>query len=454
MDAIVLLTALASGYVVWRYSIFHGFLNVYLPVLLLMPDYFRWDLPGIPDPTFSEAAILPVAGVFLFRYMSRWRFSLMDGVVILLTGTMAVSEYVNNGYKDAQNFGFNLLAMCVLPYMLAKGLVQPFGLGKVFAKRVAGLVFAVAVLSLYEFRFGVDPFRDIFQPFFPSQVAVWDTQLRWGFARIAGPFGSAILASVIFIISLLLQQWLLVRRAWSTPSQFDLGIPPELKPTIITGGLLLGVLLTMSRGPWLSLVFAAAVARVGWAKNLKKVCLIGGLGLLIAGGGVALGIMEYASVGRSSAASSEQETAAYRKELLDQYGPIAIKGGLLGYGRLTWPKVSGMPSIDNYYLLLMLMHGLAAVTLFLLMLIVSTWRLVRAAFQARASGRDTTTHFTLIGCTVTVAIAVATVYLDMQVMTLLYLMLGWGEGCVVFGTEPVRSQSPAEQPAQFKYVMT
>ena len=33
---------------------------VYLPVLLLIPDNFRLPIDGLPDPTFSQAAILPI----------------------------------------------------------------------------------------------------------------------------------------------------------------------------------------------------------------------------------------------------------------------------------------------------------------------------------------------------------------------------------------------------------
>jgi hypothetical protein len=63
-------------FVCLRRGVAAALIDVYLPVLLLIPDYFRWVLPGLPDPTFNEAAIIPIAGLFVLREARRWRFSL------------------------------------------------------------------------------------------------------------------------------------------------------------------------------------------------------------------------------------------------------------------------------------------------------------------------------------------------------------------------------------------
>jgi hypothetical protein len=452
MDGIVLLPGLLSAYVTWRYSLLQAFLNVYLPTLLLLPDYYRWQITT--HLTFGEAAILPIGVAFAFTLLPRWRFSITDFAVLAVIATMAASEFASAGYHDAQNFTLNLLLMCGLPYMLAKGLIEPFGLGIQFSKRIVVLLCIVVVLSLYEFRFGTDPFRDIFQPFFPDQKSVWDTQLRWGFARIAGPYGTAILASILFIVALLLHHWLVYQRAWDSVTRFDLGIPPRVKPYLIGGILLMGIAFTMSRGPWLSLLLAACIARIGWATNLKRTFLFGVSGVVIVGGLLVFGVLQYASVGRSAAGTAEQETAAYRKELIDKYMVIAESGGLLGYGRFNWPKVSGMPSIDNYYLLLTLMHGPAGLALFVLLLLCAVIRLSRHAFRMQHLSRDEVMKsFTLLACILTIAISVVTVYMDMQVMVLLYLLIGWGEGCVVQGTVARRAVVPNDQ-MQFRHVLS
>ena len=44
-----------------------AYLNVYLPVLFLLPTNYRWYAPGLPDPAFHHAAIIPIAAVWLMR---------------------------------------------------------------------------------------------------------------------------------------------------------------------------------------------------------------------------------------------------------------------------------------------------------------------------------------------------------------------------------------------------
>lgn len=455
MGAIVLIPALICAYVLWRHSLATAVLNVYLPVLLLLPDYFRWELPGIPDPTFAEATLVPIALVFAWQVMPQWRWSLVDVLLLALMGTMVASEYRAAGYSEAQNFAFNLICMCILPYALAKGVILRQGLQVVAGRRLVLLLAAVILLSLYEFRFGQDPFRDIFQPLFPTQPAVWSTQLRWGYARIAGPFGSAILASTVFTIGVLVQFWLVSIRGWDGLSRDGLTNPGARRNFWLSVSLLLGVSLTMSRGPWMGLIFSAAVGQIGRAKHLKRVFFLMLVGVVLLGGSLTALIYNYASVGRAAAKSDEQETAAYRKELLDKYQDIAIRGGALGYGRLTWPKVSGMPSVDNYYLLMDLMHGYVALGLFLLLLFAAMTRVVRAAFRARQSGTgDTVLPFTILGSILTVAISIATVYLDMQLMTLLYLFIGWGEGYAMYTVPAEAAEPEAQLPFRFRKVLT
>src|SRR5579883_773903 len=352
MGAIVLLPALVCGYVLWRYSLAQAILNVYLPALMLLPDYYRWDLPGIPDPTFAEATLVPIAVVFAWQELPRWRWSLTDYLLLASVGTMVISEYRAAGYSEAQNFAFNLLFMAVIPYALAKGVIQRQGLQTIAARRIVLLLAGISVVSLYEFRFGTDPFRDAIAPFFPDQIAVWTTQIRWGLARIAGPFGSAILASAILSVGLLLQLWLVSIRGWDSVGRDRWTNAGARRSLWLTLALLMGVCLTMSRGPWLGLIFGVILGLVGRARELKRVFYLTMCTVIVAGGTLGFVIFNYASVGRAAAKTEEQETAAYRKELLDKYQGIAIKGGALGYGRLTWPKVPGMPSVDNYYLLM------------------------------------------------------------------------------------------------------
>lgn len=169
-----------------------------------------------------------------------------------------------------------------------------------------------------------------------------------------------------------------------------------------------------------------------------------------------LAFKSYVSVGRAGAKSVSQETAAYRKELLDKYIAIAQEHAAFGWGRNGWPKVPGMPSIDNYYLLLSLMHGVTALALLLSIFIWMIARLGRYGWARPWSSPGGSLAFSLLGGYLAVMVSIATVYLGMQAVQVLFLMTGWAEGLVLSrsgdaaqaGCEPVAAPVP-----RFKRVM-
>src|SRR5579872_7176649 len=189
MGIIAIIPGLIAAYVAFRDSPAKAFLNIYLPVLLLLPEYYRWVVPMLPDPTFSQAAIIPIVCLFLFREWKHWRWSITDFLMFGFAFCMGLSEYVTAGYPDAQNLMFDMVASVVFPYIAAKGLIEPKGLRLAFARRFSILLFAVSVISLFEFRFGMTPWQIVFNRFFAGQGEEWVTTFRYGFARVAGPYG-------------------------------------------------------------------------------------------------------------------------------------------------------------------------------------------------------------------------------------------------------------------------
>ena len=59
MAAIILIPAIVCWMVLALGSARKALLNVYLPVLLLLPQYYILRLPHRPPITFADAAILP-----------------------------------------------------------------------------------------------------------------------------------------------------------------------------------------------------------------------------------------------------------------------------------------------------------------------------------------------------------------------------------------------------------
>jgi hypothetical protein len=168
---IVLIPGLLAAWVGFRHSPQAAFLLVYLPTLFLLPEYYRLDLPGVPSPTFSQAAAMGTAAAFFARRAPGYRFSPTDLLVVGFALSAALSEYFPGGYKDAQNLAWNMMTWAVLPYLFAKSLVEPLGLRIRFAKTIVLLLAAVALISVYEFRFGTTPWRIILDNFFPGEAA-------------------------------------------------------------------------------------------------------------------------------------------------------------------------------------------------------------------------------------------------------------------------------------------
>ena len=128
MGIIAALPGLFAAIVALRRSPAAAFLKIYIPVLLLLPEYYRWVVPLLPDPTFSQAAILPIVVVFLWREGRAWKFSAMDFLILSFAFFVGYSEYANAGYKEAQNLMFDMIGWVLFPYIAAKGLIEPKGM--------------------------------------------------------------------------------------------------------------------------------------------------------------------------------------------------------------------------------------------------------------------------------------------------------------------------------------
>ncbi len=416
------------------------FLSVYLFALFAMPGWCRFTVPMVPKMTFHETAILPIAVVFFLRHRKLWSWSLGDMLVIGFVVLVTVSEYTNAGYKEAQNLGFGYLSSAALPYMLAKGLVEPLGLRVKFLRRIVVLLAFVTLAFAYEARMWVNPYRYFTDVFFPGTA--WITTARYGLARAAGPFAHCIFAGAVFLIGLRLQIWLQNSNSWEKyfPKFHPFGLT---KARIYTGILFIGLALTLARGPQIGAVLATIIAVVGAGRNPARRALILLVAVVAIGIPVAIQSYQYAAVGREKAKTVSQESAAYRKELMDKYVDIAEHHALLGWGRTQWPKVSGMPSIDNHYLLLALMHGLGAPIIFLGLLIATTVRLLRNGFaHAPLKPSGSSLSFTLAGIVIGSTFTYFTVYLGENALPILFLILGYAEGYLLAGGDATLKRKP------------
>ncbi len=433
-----------------------AFLLVYLPSMLLLPEYYRWNAPGLPDPTFGQAAAVGTAMAFVARGMPGLRFHKMDILVFGFALAASASEFRASGYSDAQNLMFNMITWVVLPYLFAKSLVEPAGLRVPFAKTIVVCLFIISAISLFEFRMGTTPWRMLLDPFFPGQ-ARWVTTFRWGFARVAGPYGHAILAGIIMVIGFRIARWLEWSNAWEPKPKFAPWLPMSTG-RLMSLGLLAGVIMTMVRGPWMGAILAAILVGIGRSRQRVAAISVAMVSMIIVGVPGVIWFLDYVSVGREGAQTVAQESAAYRWELLIEYADIAAEKLWLGWGLTQWPQVPGMPSIDNYYLLLLLMHGLLAVFCLVAIMLIMMLRLVAHGMrQPLAEPVGSSLAFTMAGIYVAVMFSIATVYLGLQTIPLLFLVTGWAVAYLDSGVEGIGAETSAPvQPAptyRFRRIM-
>jgi hypothetical protein len=440
MYSLIFLVPLIPLAYAFRHSPGWLFLCIYLPALLLIPDAFRTVTAGIPKVNINQAVIMTILPFVLIRYGRNWRFSVTDALVFALMALMSVSEFQAAGYKEAQNLTFAMLSSALAPYLVARLVIPAEDLDVATARRFVILLFAVAIISLFEFKFGWNPFLVLIGKLFPGQGTGWVTTFRHGFARIAGPYAHAILAGIMMAVAYRLQRWLQWGGHWETHFARLPNLPWK-KASVITFALFMGALMTIARGPWLGGIAGAIPLLIARSKNRRRMMMITGVLLLVVVPVAYFGFMSYLDVKPGMAITSSQESAMYRKVLIEKYVVIALDHAALGWGRNTWPKVPGMASIDNYFLLLALMHGVIASAILIMLFLWQGARL--AALGMREPAGTNSLALTHLGILIAIFMSIVTVYLGEQAIPVFFIILGWSEAVVNRG---VRTAHPADSP--------
>lgn len=446
MHLIIWLGVLVGIYAVVRHSPGKALVWVYVPALLVVPDTFHAITPGLPDPSTNVAVIMPIFFAALFAYARFWKPAVTDLLVIAIAGVMAYSEYRAAGYSEAQNLLAGTLFQIVAPYLVARLAIEREGLHVELAKRIVIIMFGVALIGLFEFKFGWNPFLALPEKLFPGQGLGWVTTFRYGFARVAGPYAHCILAGMMMVMAYRLNRWLEWGGHWEDKfSRFPW--LPFSKGRLISLGLVLGSVTTIARGPWLGGIAGALLVNAGRhpRRNFAFLAVLGAVVLIALP--AYLGFQAYLDVKPGAEMTMSQETAMYRKVLFEKYYAIALDHAWLGWGRNTWPKIPGMASIDNYYLLLSLMHGVFTTALLLGLMAWMSVRLFRKGMSEPPQANSLA--FTFLGIIVAFFVSLVTVYLGENVVPAFFLMLGWAEAYIQGkGQAGIGSTAPAASPVR------
>jgi hypothetical protein len=367
----------------------------------------------------------------------------MDLLVTSLVVAQIVTESFRSIFNDALSLGVDNLSDILLPYLLGKYLIEQKGLRFETARRFVTLLFFVAVVSPYEFVSGRNPFHNLFYRFF--EQSAWTDNRRWGFWRIGGPFGGAELTGCIFLCAIILQIWLKSTGYWERrprwlPVSGDAGV-------IVLLGLAAGSFMTISRGPWMAMLFALPISLIGFTRNVIRSLLAVGVVSILVGSILYSVIDKYTDTSWERVESIDQQNAFYRRQLMTAYSGVIEQGGLWGWGRANRPRVGNLDSIDNEFLLVELSFGKIGLTLFVTIIGWSSVRLVHAAISnRRGRRRDMQFQFALLGAIIGVAVAVTTVYMGLQVKPVFFLMIGWAEGTMIF--RAVQSKATMPNPSR------
>lgn len=423
MELVTLIPAVLCIRAIFRSGTAYAFQSVFLPVLLLFPSYFFWTFRPLPSLNFLSAAAVPLGVGMAFLDISRWKFTRTDVWVVAWLISGSYTDYHNGRTTDAVFSVFSNLASGLVPYMAGKLLIEQTGNRIKVCKTFVWLLTVSSFISSYEFFFRRNPYNYFWSHFYPGQWAVWITQIRWGFGRVAGPFSQSELAGMMVFTALLLALWLgrnnYQEQASKTP-------PPLLlrRGNVHVWILLISLYITQARGPWIGGIFAMIVAAIGRAKfPLRRAIIVVSCVVMI---GMPLYIFgkDYLSGPRKDY-GSEKETAQYRAELFTNYIPVAQQGDAWGWGA-KFPIIDRQNSIDNEYLYSWVVQGYVG-AIALILLIVDT--VITLIIQSTKAHTVRERHFvlTMLGLVVGIAFTISTVFLGDQSYDLLFLLFGWSQ---------------------------
>jgi len=399
------------------------FIYYFIPILTVFPIYYQTDLaPGLPEFSFWSSALLPILIVWVInKRMKGYQVSWLDLIIVVHLLIIFYGQWMNSNYKEAQKILFNDVMARLVPYILVKSYFTE-GASRIQMLKVIVIMGAiVGFFNLYEMRMWTNVFDSYIRDLWPDHVP-WDLPMkRGGFKRASGSFGHPICAGYFFAIVVPIALWI-----WRE-KLFD-------KKFVGVSIMLLciaGALASISRAPIIGMFASFVIIWFGWSQRKIVVLGIVSVALLISLIFMLPKFISYVSVDRSSARTEEQENAAYRKELLDNYMEVLAEKPFFGWGRFTVPVVKGQKSIDNEYLFLALVSGKVSLYLYILTIVWVLARLLRFSIKSETSDPQTRLAWCLIAALTASIFTQTTVYAGTQTVQFFYMLIGMCEALII-----------------------
>ncbi|MBT3630256.1 MAG: O-antigen ligase family protein [Candidatus Marinimicrobia bacterium] len=412
-----------------------AFLVYFLPILTLIPAYYDTKLvSGIPEFTFWSSALIPILFVWVINEkLEGYEFSWIDVIIILHVVFIFYAQFEATGYKDAQKIAFRETLKRIAPFFMLKAIMSDPERRIPALKAITVLGAIVSLFMLYEFRFYANFLDSFIRKLWPHWVP-WDgTMSRYGFKRAAGSFAHPISAGYFFAMTAPIAFWL-----WKQELFKDNRIG-----LIVFGLNVFGVITSISRAPIAGLLLGAIIIWFGWSRSKS---LSGTFLTLTAIAGLSIMVpqfVEYVSVKRSHAQTQDQENAAYRKEMLDNYIEIIADKPEWGYGRYTFPVIKGQKSIDNEYLFIAITSGLYNLAIYVTLIIAVLVRLLLFAVRHRYDSPQGQLAWVLIAAWISAIFTQATVYSGMQTTHYFFMIAAISEALVLTKGQAFLQLSPS-----------
>jgi hypothetical protein len=444
MSIVILIPGILCIFALLRGNTQKVFVNIFIPVLVLLPLGYLLKLPHIPPIDFLTAVALPFGIAMLFSDVSRWKVTRTDLWMAIFIFSASYMDYQIGLPIDSAYVFFSNLMLAMVPYMAGKLLIEQPGVRIEAIKRFVSLLAVVSVLSVAEFLKKANLFKIFWSRFFPDQWFVLHIQIRNGFGRVGAVYGGAEHAGMVLAMGVVLAMWLR-NQNYQMPDGRTIPVISPLKMKLILLALVGALYMTLSRGPWIGAAVSLCIASIGKArKPLRRAIIVFGLILAIGIPAYEAG-KDYVSGPRTDY-GSERETAQYRAQLIDNYIPIAKLGGPWGWG-YGFPIISGQSSIDNQYLFIWIIQGYIGLFAFTALLVDSMISFTWLGIKAK-SIPDRYFVFTLLGIVLGLAFTIATVYLDAQPRVLFFLLVGWSQGIRLSNARSLESRATSHQQAE------
>ena len=421
--------------------------KVYVPCLLVIPMYMEFRLGGLyVNVTSFVSMLLALCG--LWAWYRTLRFSFLD----LCALGYSISAFYSDAHVHAMNVAVYAflwsVSKCIFPYLIGRTLIEQTGMRTQFVKALVLSLAVIAIASLWEFRMETNLFQVTVERI-THQTSLWGRQVRWGFGRVAGPYGHAITAGMIFSTGVLLQLWLVGSKSWNSSKALSF-FRSRRKPLYLTLIVCLGLFMTQSRGPWIGCGFGLIVASIGFARNRRRAAVLSLSGLVVALAITSVVLDKYTGADVSKTKDRDQLNAEYRRELWTTYKPLIEMGGLWGWGTPAtlyhgvYAWAPDQPSIDNEYIRIAMLQGYAGFVLFVLLLATSILHLIKLCITLR-NREDILFAYCMLGVMIAMSFTLTTFYLADPMMQIVFLFLGWSES-----VRPTRMLEESTVPASAK----